>query len=89
MIEKGCDMRSSHFYIANGRIFERLIADLLDASEEHRIIDWFVLHRYPNQLFATDPVAIQEALDIPPELQEGYGKLFKRLCIVERAMMAE
>ena len=81
MVEKGCDIRSSHFYIANAGVFESVIADLLDASDEHRIIDWFVLHRYSNQVYATSTVAMQEALDIPRELQEGYAKLFTRLCV--------
>ena len=81
MVEKGCDMRSSHFYIANAGVFESVIADLLDVSDGHRIIDWFVLHRYSNQVYATSTVAMQEALDIPRELQEGYAKLFTRLCV--------
>ena len=81
MVEKGCDIRSSHFYIANAGVFESVIADLLDASDEHRIIDWFVLHRYSNQVYATSSIAMQEALDIPRELQEGYAKLFTRLCV--------
>ena len=81
MVEKGCDMRSSHFYISNAGVFESVIADLLDVSDEHRIIDWFVLHRYSNQVYATSNVAMQEALDIPRELQEGYDKLFTRLCV--------
>ena len=81
MVEKGCDIRSSHFYIANAGVFESVIADLLDASDEHRIIDWFVLHRYSNQVYATSTVATQESLDIPRELQEGYAKLFTRLCV--------
>lgn len=75
-------MRSSHFYIANARVFESVIADLLDMSDEHRIIDWFVLQRYGNQLYATSPVATQGTLDIPRELQDGYAKLFERLCVV-------
>ena len=81
MVEKGCDMRSSHFYIANARVFGSLIADLLDVSDEHRIIDWFVLHRYSNQVYASSNVAMQKALDMPRELQEGYDKLFTRLCV--------
>ena len=81
MVENGCDVRSSHFYMANARVFERVIADLLDVSDEHRIIDWFVLHRYSNQVYASSNIATQEALDIPRELQEGYTKLFTRLCV--------
>lgn len=81
MVEKGCDMRRSHFYISNAGVFDSVIADLLDVSDEHRIIDWFVLHRYSNQVYATSNVAMQEALDIPRELQEGYDKLFTRLCV--------
>ena len=61
MVEKGCDVRSSHFYIvANARVFESLIADLLDVSDENRIIDKFVLHRYGSQVYATSSVAMQE-----------------------------
>ena len=74
-------MRSSHFYIANARVFESVIADLLDVSDDHRIIDWFVLHWYSNQVYATSNVAMQGMLDIPRELQEGYLKLFTRLCV--------
>ena len=81
MVERGCDMRSSHFYIANARVFKSMISDLLDVSDEHRIIDWFVLHRYSNQVYASSNIAVQEALDIPRELQEGYAKLFTRLCV--------
>ena len=81
MVEKGCDMRSSHFYIANARVFGSVIADLLDVSDEHRIIDCFVLHRYGNQVYEISNIAMQKALDIPRELQEGYAKLFTRLCV--------
>ena len=81
MVEKGYDIRSSHFYIANAGVFESVIVDLLDVSDEQRIIDWFVLHRYSNQVYATSTVAMQEALDIPRELQDGYAKLFTHLCV--------
>lgn len=81
MTENGCDMRSSHFYIANANVFRQVIEYLLDVSDEHRIIDWFVLHRFPNQIYADYPIAMQAALDMPVELQEGYAKLFKRLCV--------
>ncbi|CEG01907.1 unnamed product [Ostreococcus tauri] len=84
MVESGCDMRGSHFYIANGRVFESMLTDLLDVSEKHRVIDWFVLHRYRNQVYSTGVVAVQGALDIPRELQEGYAKLFERLCVFKR-----
>ena len=83
MVEKGCDVRSSHFYIANARVFESVIADLLDVSEEHRIIDWFVLHRYSNQVYTTSSIATQEVLDIPRELQQSFAKVFTRLCVAE------
>ena len=81
MTESGCDMRSSHFYVANAKVFQQVIEYLLDISDEHRIIDWFVLHRFPNQIYADYPIATQAALDLPLELQEGYAKLFKRLCV--------
>ena len=80
MTDYGCDMRSSHFYIANSQIFKRVITDLLDRSDQHRIIDWFVLQRYRNQIYLVEPVAMQEILDIPRELQEGFLKLFQRIC---------
>lgn len=81
MSASGCDVRSSHLYMANSIVFKRAIRFLLDASDERRIIDCFVLQRFRNQIYATDSVAAQEVLDFPVELQEGYAKLFTRLCV--------
>jgi len=81
MAENGCDMRSSHFYVANAKVFQQIIEYLLDISDKHRIIDYSVLQRFQNQVYSDYPVAVQDVLDLPIELQDGYAKLFERLCV--------
>jgi len=81
MAENGCDMRSSHFYVANAKVFQQVIEYLLDISDKYRIIDYSVLHRFQNQVYTDYPVAMQDVLDLPIELQDGYAKLFERLCV--------
>ena len=81
MSGSGCDMRSSHFYMANSIVFKRAIRYLLDVSDKRRMIDYFVLQRFRNQIYVRDSVAVQEVLNFPMELQEGYTKLFERLCV--------
>ena len=82
MAESGCDMRSSHFYMINEDEFTHILYNLLDSGNRHRVIDWFVLQGYKNQLYVVDSVATQQQLDIPNELQSGFSSLFKRLCVV-------
>ena len=80
--EKGCDMRSSHFYMINIDIVQDLLFNLLNISNVYRVIDWFVLQNYGNQLYMLDPAAVQKDLDLPIELQSGFSNLFKQLCVI-------
>ena len=84
MTENGCDMRSSHFYIANANVFRQVIEYLLDVSDEHRIIDWFVLHRFPNQIYADYPIAMQAALATYPSSSKRSMRSSSNVCVCTR-----
>ena len=77
----GCDLRSSDFYAVHRRGFHNLVTRLLDTSNPHRVIDWFVLQNTEDSWLSLRAYSTQENLDIPSSLQIAFHDTYVNQCM--------
>jgi len=80
MPHKGCDMRSSDFYLLRVPRGREIRSKIYQGST----VDMEALQDVRNQLFVVPQLSFQEVLDRPEEAQFNMGNRFKSLCF-ERA----
>jgi len=85
---RGCDMRSSDFYVVHSSHFKKLRDMLLDIRRPNskRIIDVYPMRSFPKQWLVLPQVSSQKTLDIPTEYQLGLGALYMNKCAGPRPL---
>lgn len=76
MRDKGCDMRSSDFYLVRKEAFEPII----ESVYRGRTIDCEALSQVSNQIFVTPQLSFQSNLDLSLEKQLSLSSAFVQAC---------
>ena len=83
---RGCDMRSSDFYIIRREFFASLRLKLLDLKQANskRIVDTRPMRSFAHQWLILPQLSIQTKLDVPVDYQLGLGALYVKKCVHPR-----